>query len=235
MSLILGAAWLAAILAVAVAWRPAPARVRALRATAAPSARGGVRWARWIAAAFTVPGLLLAPPLVAAAALWWWLKPRLGQRRRARARDAAVTDTLPDVADLLLLATGAGLTLPLALPVVARRGPHPVAGALDTVLQATARGARVADALAELPAVAGERIRPLASVLIDHERYGTPLGPALERVILELRLDRRRRAEQAARRVPVQLLFPLVSCTLPAFALLTVVPLLAGSLGALRL
>jgi hypothetical protein len=33
----------------------------------------------------------------------------------------------------------------------------------------------------------------------------------------------------------VKLLFPLVLCTLPAFALLTVVPLLAGSLRSLRL
>ena len=38
-----------------------------------------------------------------------------------------------------------------------------------------------------------------------------------------------------ARRVPVQLLFPLVACVLPAFALLTVVPLLAGTLRTLSL
>jgi hypothetical protein len=38
-----------------------------------------------------------------------------------------------------------------------------------------------------------------------------------------------------ARRLPVKLLFPLVLCTLPAFALLTVVPLLVGSLRELRL
>ena len=37
------------------------------------------------------------------------------------------------------------------------------------------------------------------------------------------------RAEEAARRVPVKLLFPLVLCVLPAFALLTVAPLLAGA------
>jgi hypothetical protein len=37
----------------------------------------------------------------------------------------------------------------------------------------------------------------------------------------------------AARRVPVRLLAPLVTCVLPAFALLTVVPLLAASLESL--
>ena len=39
----------------------------------------------------------------------------------------------------------------------------------------------------------------------------------------------------AARRLPVHLLFPLVLCTLPAFGLLTVAPLLAGGLRSLRL
>ena len=38
----------------------------------------------------------------------------------------------------------------------------------------------------------------------------------------EARLLRRRASEVAARRLPVQLLFPLVLCTLPAFALLAV-------------
>jgi tight adherence protein C len=59
------------------------------------------------------------------------------------------------------------------------------------------------------------------------------LGPALERLGAELKLDRRRRAEEEARRVPVRLLGPLVACILPAFGLLTVVPLLAASLKAL--
>ena len=40
----------------------------------------------------------------------------------------------------------------------------------------------------------------------------------------------RHELEVAARRLPVLLLFPLVLCVLPAFVLLTVVPLLASSL-----
>ncbi|MDP9387533.1 MAG: hypothetical protein M3Q48_06280, partial [Actinomycetota bacterium] len=59
--------------------------------------------------------------------------------------------------------------------------------------------------------------------------------PALERLAAEVRRQRLRQAEEAARRVPVLLLFPLVLCVLPAFALLTVAPLIAGALRELRL
>ena len=77
-------------------------------------------------------------------------------------------------------------------------------------------------------------VLPLVAALLASERYGAPLLDGLARLAAELRSDRRRRAEEAARRVPVKLLFPLVFCTLPAFALLTVAPLLAGALGSLR-
>ncbi|MFP3901955.1 MAG: hypothetical protein ACLFXM_13965, partial [Acidimicrobiia bacterium] len=81
----------------------------------------------------------------------------------------------------------------------------------------------------------GPALRPLVDALAQHDRYGGALRPALERVGIEARLRRRRAADEAARRLPVTLLFPLVLTTLPAFALLTVVPLLAGSLGSMSL
>ncbi|HSH59547.1 MAG TPA: type II secretion system F family protein, partial [Acidimicrobiales bacterium] len=65
--------------------------------------------------------------------------------------------------------------------------------------------------------------------------YGAPLAASLDRIADHVRRQRRRRAEEAARKVPVMLLFPLVVCILPAFALLTVAPLIAGALHELRL
>ncbi len=58
---------------------------------------------------------------------------------------------------------------------------------------------------------------------------GDPLVPVLDRLSVEARMVRRRQAEEAARRLPVQLLFPLVLCVLPAFVLLAVVPLLLAA------
>lgn len=177
-------------------------------------------------------GLVLPwlPPL---AALGWWARRRVRAQRATTARVAAVRLALPDAVDLLVLASTAGLSLPMALPRVAEHAATPVGPALRAAEEAAAAGALRADALRHHLTPLGERARALADVLVDHLRYGVPLLPALERTGLELRLDRRRAAEQEARRVPVRLLAPLVTCVLPAFALLTVIPLLAASLEAL--
>jgi tight adherence protein C len=142
---------------------------------------------------------------------------------------------LPEVVDLLVLAVEAGLTVPLAVAAVARRADGPLAGELRRVLDEVAVGRRLADALDELPARGGEAMRPLVAALVSSERYGAPLAAGLARLADDVRRQRRRRAEEVARRVPIKLLFPLVTCVLPAFALLTVAPLIASAVRSLRL
>lgn len=187
------------------------------------------------ALALGVPALALSPLLAVGVLVWWWAGPVVHRRREARRREAELRSELPEVVDLFLLAVGAGLTVALAVPAVARHHQGRLGAAFAEVARLVRLGERLADALATLPAAVGEPVRPLTTVLVGSERYGVALVPALERLAAEARLDRRRAAEAAARRVPVKLLFPLVLCTLPAFALLTVIPLLAGSLRSLRL
>jgi tight adherence protein C len=160
--------------------------------------------------------------------------PFLARRRLRRAAAQSVRE-LADVIDLFALAVASGLNLRLALYAVASRAPPAWTAALLGTVHRVERGIGVADALDDLPAATGEHAHPLVSVLVTSERYGTALLPALDRLAGEARLEQRRRAEEAARRVPVKLLFPLVLCILPAFGALTVAPLLAGALGSLRL
>ncbi len=151
---------------------------------------------------------------------------------------AATAASVPDIVDLFGVAVQAGLNVRLAVVAVAERAPAgAVRDALRGALDEVAAGGRLGDALERVPAVVdpGSAVRPLTAALVDAERYGTPLGPTLDRLADEARRRRQRRAEEAARRIPVRLLFPLVTCVLPAFALLTVAPLIAGGLRALRL
>lgn len=210
---------------------------RALVAIGVPAGLAGDRDLQvavgWAAAGGTA-GLAVggAPGLVVAIGpLALWARTRR-QRRRAVAR--AEDESLPEVVDLLALALGAGLTVRLAIDAVGRRAEGPVADALRAAAQAAAGERRLADALERSATGLGARAQPLLGALVASERYGAPLGPTLERLAAESRADLRRRAEERARRVPVLLLFPLVLCVLPAFALLTVTPLLAGALQSLR-
>lgn len=219
--------------------------VRRPPAPRGPAIRSGppVRWgrpvrsrrARWMAAATAViVVVLLLGPLVAgaglaAAALTW-------ARRLTRARrsiDVRTVAELPEVVDLFVLAHTAGLTVTDSVREVGRWGTGDIAEALAGVAVAVQRGAATADALEAARDRCGRASVGLFAALVSADRYGTPLGPPLERLAHQARLDRRRAAEERARRVPVQLLFPLVVCILPAFGLLTVVPLLVDSLTSL--
>lgn len=241
-------AW--ALLLVAGAWavRPVPHRSLGPRRAAAddqPAPPGRARRARrqlskrhrqlvmagltvvmgaaWLPAA----GLALAAAAASAA---------LRRRRIQMAEAAALAAEVPDVVDLLAVAVTAGLNVRLAVAAVAETAPPgPLVSALAQATREVAAGARLADALACIPDRLGEPARPVVAALVDAERYGTPVASALAQAAADARLARQRRAEEAARRVPVKLLFPLVACILPAFGLLAVAPLIAGGLRALRL
>ena len=195
-----------------------------------------------VGAGIVLAGLVVAVlPAVWPGAVVVGVLPTLVSRaRRGRVRAAAgrsVLDELPEVIDLLGLAVAAGLTAPLAVAAVGRRGPGALAAALGEASVAANQGRRLADVLDEVPdalGAGGDGARPLLAALADASRHGTSLGPGLERLAAEARTARRHRAEERARRVPILLLFPLVTCTLPALGLLTIAPLAVGALRDLR-
>lgn len=176
-----------------------------------------------------------APVLVPVVAFGAWSLPKLRARRQQRRHLARLEAALPEVVDLLVLAVGAGATVSHAVAAAGRRGVGPLAAEMRRITEEVRRGGRIADALDELPSRTSEAIRPLSAALASSERYGAPLATALQRLGDDVRRQRQRRSEEAARKVPVLLLFPLVLCILPAFALLTVAPLVAGALRTLRL
>lgn len=179
-----------------------------------------------LAAVVALPlGAVLAP-LAAGTVL---VPPVLARRRAARVAAASVLDGLPEVVDLLAVAVGAGWTPGQAVAAVAPRAPAPWSDALGAALARSALGTRLADALDLVVAALGEPARPLVAALRSAELDGAPLGPGLERLATDARNRRRRGAEEAARRVPVRLLFPLVLLALPAFVLLAMAPLVAGA------
>jgi tight adherence protein C len=176
---------------------------------------------------------LIWPPLAAVPFAVRALARRWKPLHQARADRARVTASLPDATDLLLVAIHAGLTPGLALKRLLPYLDGPLRCSVEHVFVRLDEGERFGDALDALIDGLGEPARPLVAALAGSERYGLPLGPALDVVATVSRDHRRRAAETAARKLPVRLSFPLVVCILPAFIVLTVVPAIFGALRAL--
>ena len=217
------------------AWRSASGAIGAWarRAAGRPSdLDADLRVGRSLLAVLIVLALARSPIVAAGAGIVVWAVPVVRSMAR-RSRDRAqLVDEAPEVIDLLRLGIGSGLNVHLAIEALTRHHHGRISSELAAVLDRAARGERLADAL-DAMAISGDAVQPLVDALVATERYGAPLVASLDRVAADARSTRRRRREEAARRVPVKLLFPLVFCTLPAFALLTVVPVLLRSLPSL--
>lgn len=173
---------------------------------------------------------LVWPPLVAAVGIGGLAWPVVTARRRRAAHETAVIGELPEAIELTRLALASSGSVVLAVTAVGQALSGPVGAALARVASATDRGTRLADALALEAATVAPHGRGFFRLLAGSERYGVSIASALERLAGEARRQRRRHAEAMARRVPVRMLLPLVGCILPAFVLLTVVPILARTL-----
>lgn len=157
------------------------------------------------------------------------LAARVGRRRERAAIEAAV----PDLVDLFLVSASAGQAVVASLSAVAPRAPAPVVPAVRMAHRRFRRGLPLAECLDELRAVLGPTGEPLTDALRQAAAAGVPLVPLLEGVAATARDERRRRAQAAAQRLPVTMLFPLVLCILPAAILLAVVPVLLVSVSSL--
>jgi tight adherence protein C len=142
-------------------------------------------------------------------------------RVRARRRASRMAAELPDVADLLRVATQAGLPPTRALAEVARRHRGLLAGELGRAAAQAALGRPRAEALEELrrraplPGVAA-----LTAALERANRLGTPLAEALGALAREAREDRARGRQEAAARAAPKIQLVVALLLVPAVLLL---------------
>ena len=164
------------------------------------------------------------------------------KRRSARRLAHARATGLPAVVMLLSLATAAGQGPRAAIRIVARLvgaggAVGVVAADFAAIDERLALGASLDTAVLESSSEDGpgsEVIRVL-DVLRRAETDGGSLQMQFEFLIRDLRRHRANALDEAAQRLTVALLFPLVLCILPAFVLLAIAPLLVEALSGLAL
>jgi tight adherence protein C len=183
-----------------------------------------------LAAALGIAGFLVGPVLSGSVvrgmliALWCaalgWVAPAFYVGSRVKARQKEIQLTLPDALDLLVVCVEAGLALNQALVRVAEEIKHVsklTSEQLSLVNLEIRAGSPRAEALRSL----GERtgvsdIKSLVAMLIQTDRFGTSVAQALRVHADTLRIKRRQRAEEAAAKTTIKLVFPLVLFVFPA-------------------
>jgi tight adherence protein C len=208
-------------------------RSRTVSGTGSPldarSAWGGVA----VIAAVVAPGpKILTVPLAVLLAL----AVRRFTEERARARRGRAMDAeIPQLLDLLAAGSAAGLSAVAGLQraVQALRGP--LGTELSASLDAVAVGARWRTELSTVTErLALPDLRRAMAVLTRTETLGTSLTGATRDLAADVRASRRAAVAERARATPVKMLFPLVFLVLPAFLLLTVVPVLLTTVRSIR-
>ncbi len=159
-----------------------------------------------------------------------WVAPSLHVGQRARARQKEIQFALPDALDLMVVCVEAGLALNQALVRVAEEIRHVSAitsNELTMVNLEIRAGVPREEALRNL----GERtgvvdLQSLVAMLIQTDRFGTSVAQALRVHSDTLRTKRRQRAEEAAAKTTIKLVFPLAFCIFPALFVVILGPAL---------
>ncbi len=157
-----------------------------------------------------------------------YLLPSMVLGRKARRRQHRIRLALPDALDLLVVSVEAGLGLDQAIQRVGDElaFAHPdLADELRLInLELRAGNAR-AEALHNLAHRTGvDDVSSLVAMLVQTDKFGTSVAQSLRVHSDTLRTKRRQRAEEAAAKTGVKMVFPLVFCIFPAIWVVTIGP-----------
>jgi tight adherence protein C len=199
----------------------------------APMIFSGVRV--MIPAAFAILGLLFLPAmgalglvLIAWLAGLGWIGPSFWIDARVKKRQFEVQKALADAIDLMVTCVEAGLGINQTLVRVAEEIRY-VSTTLSqelTLVNLEIRAGRPRDEafrnMAERTGV--EDVRELMTMLIQTERFGTSVSHALRIHAETLRIKRRQRAEEAAAKTSIKILFPVLLCIFPSLFVVIIGP-----------
>ncbi len=157
-----------------------------------------------------------------------WLLPGMALARIAKRRQHRIRLSLADALDLMVVSVEAGLGLDQAIARVAQElaFAYPdLADELRLINLELRAGKPRAEALRNLADRTGvDDLSSLVTMLIQTDKFGTSVAQSLRVHSDTMRTKRRQRAEEAAAKTGVKMVFPLVFCIFPAIWVVTIGP-----------
>jgi tight adherence protein C len=157
-----------------------------------------------------------------------YILPGMILARMAKRRAHRIRLSLADALDLLVVSVEAGLGLDQALTRVGSElaFAYPeLSDELRLINLELRAGKPRAEALRNLADRTGvDDLSSLVTMLIQTDKFGTSVAQSLRVYSETLRTKRRQRAEEAAAKTGVKMVFPLVTCIFPAIWIVTIGP-----------
>ncbi len=165
--------------------------------------------------------------LLISAALGYYL-PNIALKRIATRRRREIFESIPDALDLLTVCVEAGLSLDRALVKVAAEihvKSLTLAQEFQLVLMEMRTGFTKERALRNFALRSGvDDVDTLVAMMIQSERFGTSMGASLRVHSDNLRNKRRILAEEAAAKIALKMMFPLIFFIFPSLLIVLVGP-----------
>src|SRR5689334_14150387 len=154
--------------------------------------------------------------------------PKIQLQRKAAARVLSIQEALPDTLDLLVVCVEAGLSLDAAFVRVAKEQSDQgllIGDELQLMTHEMQAGVARKEAMARLADRIGvEELKGLLTFLMQTEELGGSVARSLRVYADTMRDKRTQKAEEAARKAVVKLMFPVVMFILPALFLVIFAP-----------
>ena len=149
-------------------------------------------------------------------------------RHRRSVRQREITEGLPDILDLLLVCTEAGLGLDTAIARVGEEmsKARPVLSSLLLLVSAELLAGRPrAEAMRTLAIRANvDQVNSLVNLLLQSDLLGSSMATTLRVFAADMRAHQLLRAEEAAQKMTVKLSIILVTCFMPALMIAVMAP-----------
>jgi len=161
-----------------------------------------------------------------------FIGPEFWLGRRIKARSMAMVLQLPDALDLLTISVEAGLGFDAALAKVVEKMEGPLVNEFRQALAEIRMGRSRRDALRDVVARAdAQPVSNFIGAIVQAEQLGVPIAKVLQIQSQQLRVERRQRAEEAAAKAPVKMLFPMVGCIFPTIFIVILGPAIVTVMG----
>src|ERR1017187_1154530 len=151
-----------------------------------------------------------------------WLNWKTSRRRKRIRR------SIPDALDLMVICVDAGLGLDQALLRVGNELGVSYPDIQEEFLQVNREQRAGRPRLEAWQNLADrtqiEEFSAFVSMLAQTDRFGTPIIRALTRLSEDIRMKRRQRAEEAAAKTKIKIIFPLVLCIFPCIFIVLLAP-----------